>query len=220
MAFSSVNPKTGFNSTMVQVTVPEYFGRSSRSEIYNVKLKDTPAIFKTLRVVQNGKQPYLDITNGGGEEIPAEGGIITVNCEGNLEYVYFKLQYKKEKSDGSFETTFTDYSLKEGENIAVTCNGAPIATPGGPTNQGAKDKYALIAKLTFIKSSLAKDQQFRIIFSSNEDFSQPYVTHEYVRKGEDGELNLTKTELTFEATGGSQSITVTSNDVFVIEDPA
>lgn len=219
MAFSSVNPKTGFNSTQVQVTVPEYFGRNDRYETYTVKLKDTPAISKTLRVVQNGKQPYLDIINGGGEEIPAEGGMITVNCEGNLERVYFKLQYKKEKSDGTFETTFTDYSLKEGENIAVTANGAPI-TSGSSTAQGATDKYALIAKLTFIKSSLAKDQQFRIIFSSNEDFSQPYVTHEYVRKGEDGELNLTKTELTFEAAGGSQSITVTSNDVFVIEDPA
>lgn len=167
MAFANINPKTGFNITNVQISVPSYSGRDDRSETYKVKLVNSPSIYKNLTINQKGNNilEVIDPSEDTVITLPKIGGTILIQGISTTKNLYCKLNLKM--SDGNYGS----YILQDGESIEIIADGNIINNPGGPVpnDPGQNGTYDFEITINMTTNNTLSFKEIRIDIGNEYD---------------------------------------------------
>lgn len=194
--WAQLDKKTGTGNDTVQVTVAAYLGRNNRNTAIQVATKG--GVSKSVSVVQMGKAIY--ITKESDPNVGANATTATVEFETNVEK--FKLEIGNSGTVGSVKINNVDVPEADG-----------IYTPGG--DPGASGKYVVTVVVNFAANGSIQDKQYTVKASDPVD-AAVNATATITQSAADSNLTVSPEQLTFEATGGSKTITLTSNDSWTI----
>lgn len=194
--WASLDKKIGTGNDTVQVTVNAYLGRNTRNTA--IQVATNGGISKSVSVVQSGKAIY--ITKESDPNVGAEATTATVKFNTNVEK--FKLEMGNSGTVGSVKVDNVDVPEASG-----------IYTPAG--DPGASREYVVTVVVNFAANGSIKNKQYTVkaIDSVNAEVS---ATATITQSAADSNLTVSPEQLTFEATGGSKTITITSNDNWTI----
>lgn len=194
--WAHLDKKAGTGNDTVQVTVDAYSGRNPRNTAIQVATKG--GVSKSVSVVQKGKAIY--ITKGSDLNVGAEATTATVEFKTNVEK--FKLEIGNSGTVGSVKVNNVDVPEASG-----------IYTPaGGPGDSG---EYIVTVVVNFAANGSIQNKQYTVKASDsvNADVS---ATATITQSAANSNLTVSPEQLTFEATSGSKTITITSNDSWTI----
>lgn len=194
--WAHLDNKTGTGNGTVQVTVDAYLGRNDRNTAIQVATKG--GVSKSVSVVQSGKAIY--ITKESDPNVGAEATTATVKFKTNVGK--FKLGIGNSGTVGSVKVNNVDVPEAGG-----------IYTPAG--DPGASGEYVVTVVVNFAANGSIQNKQYTVkaIDSVNAEVS---ATATITQSAADSKLTVSPEQLTFEATGGSKTITLTSNDSWTI----
>lgn len=186
------------NSTQIQVTVPEYTGREGRSDNEGVKAQTAGGTQASALVSQAGVPEFIQgITNSP----------LALPNTASPETPVVNIQFRSNSTKISASVTSGDSWLSI---VGFVVNGE-AATLGSaiPNDPGALDAYIGGLKLSYSANSTSATRTATIRISTNGGSYVDYTINQY---GADSTITLTPNPLEFTAAGGTQTITVTSND--------
>lgn len=194
--WAHLDKKIGTGNDTVQVTVDAYLGRNPRNTA--IQVATNGGVSKSVSVVQNGKAIY--ITKESDPNVGAEATTATVAFKTNVGQ--FKLEIGNSGTVGSVKVNNVDVPEANG-----------IYTPAG--DPGASDEYTVTVVVNFAANGSIQNKQYTVKASDsvNEAVS---ATATITQSAADSNLTVSPEQLTFEATGGSNTITITSNDSWTI----
>lgn len=194
--WAHLDKKSGTGNSTVQVTVDAYLGRNARNT--SVQIAANGGVSKNVSVVQNGKAIY--ITKESDPNVGAAATTATVKFKTNVEK--FKLEIGKSSTVGSVKVN----------NVNVPEAGG-IYTPAG--DPGASGEYVVTVVVNFSANGTIQNKQYtaKVSDSVNAEVS---ATATITQSAADSNLTVSPGQLTFEATGGAKTITITSNDSWTI----
>lgn len=194
--WAHLDKQTGTGNDTVQVTVDAYFGRSDRNTA--VQVATNGGVSKSVSVVQRGKAIY--ITKESDPNVGAAATTATVKFKTNVEK--FKLKMGSSSTVGSVKVN----------NVNVPEAGG-IYTPAG--DPGASGEYEVTVVVNFAANGSIQNKQYTVkaIDSVNAEVS---ATATITQSAANSKLTVSPEQLTFEATGGSKTISITSNDKWTI----
>ena len=194
--WAHLDKKTGTGNGTVQVTVDAYLGRNARNTA--IQVATNGGVSKSVSVVQEGKTIY--ITKDPDPNVGAEATTATVTFKTNVEK--FKLEIGNSGTVGSVKVNNVDVPEANG-----------IYTPAG--DPGASGEYVVTVVVNFAANSSIQHKQYTVKAS---DFVNAEVsaTATITQSAADSNLTVSPEQLAFEATGGSKTITITSNDSWTI----
>lgn len=194
--WAHLDKKNGTGNSTVQVTVDAYLGRNNRNT--TIQVATNGGVSKSVSVVQNGKAIY--ITKESNPNVGAVATTATVKFKTNVEK--FKLAIGNSCTVGSVKVN----------NVNVPEAGG-IYTPAG--DPGGSGEYVVTVVVNFAANGSIQNKQYTVKASDsvNETVS---ATATITQSAADSNLTVSPGQLTFEATGGAQTITITSNDSWTI----
>lgn len=195
-AWAHLDKKTGTGNGTVQVTVDAYFGRNARNTAIQVATKG--GVSKSVSVVQNGKP--ISITKESDPNVGAEATTATVNFRTNVEK--FKLEIGNSGTVGSVKVNNVDVPEASG-----------IYTPA--KDPGASGIYVVTVVVNFAANGSIQNKQYTVKASDSVN-AEVSATAMITQSAANSNLTVSPEQLTFEATGGSKTITLTSNDSWTI----
>lgn len=194
--WAHLDKKTGTGNGTVQVTVDAYLGRNTRNTA--IQVATNGGVSKSVFVVQNDKAIYIakepDINVG------AEATTATVKFKTNVKE--FKLEIGNSGTVGSVKVNNVDVPEAGG-----------IYTPAG--DPGASGEYAVTVVVNFAANGSIQKKQYTVKASDSAN-AEVSATATITQSAADSNLTVSLEQLTFEATGGSKTITITSNDSWTI----
>lgn len=194
--WARLDKKSGTGDSTVQVTVDAYAGRNDRNT--SVQVATNGGINKSISVVQKGKPIY--IIKESDLNVGAAATTATVKFKTNVEK--FKLKIGNSGTVGSVKI----------DNVNVPeANG--IYTP--TRDPGASGQYTVTVVVNFAANGSIQNKQYTVKASDsvNEAVS---ATATITQSAANSNLTVSPEQLTFEATGGTQTITITSNDSWTV----
>lgn len=194
--WAHLDKQSGIGNHTVQVTVDAYLGRNNRNT--TIQVATNGGVSKSVSVVQTGKAIY--ITKESDPNVGAEATIATVKFKTNLEK--FKLEIGHSGTVGSVKVN----------NVNVPEAGG-IYTPAG--DPGARGEYVVTVVVNFAANSSIQNKQYTVKVSDSVN-AEVSATATITQSAADSNLTVSPGQLTFEATGGSKTITITSNDSWTI----
>lgn len=194
--WARLDKKSGTGNGTVQVTVDAYLGRHSRNT--NVQVATNGGISKNVFVVQSGKAIY--ITKDSDPNVGAAATTATVKFKTNVEK--FKLGIGNSCTVGSVKVNNVDVPEASG-----------IYTPAG--DPGAKGEYTVVVVVNFAANGSIQNKQYTVKASDSVN-AAVNATATITQSAADSNLTVSPEQLTFEATGGTKTITITSNDSWTI----
>lgn len=194
--WAHLDKKTGTGNGTVQVTVDAYFGRNARNTAIQVATKG--GVSKSVSVVQSGKAIY--ITKESDPNVGAEATTATVKFKTNV--AKFKLGIGNSGTVGSVKVNNVDVPEAGG-----------IYTPAG--DPGASGEYVVTVVVNFAANGSIQNKQYTVKASDSVN-TEVSATATITQSAADSKLTVSPEQLTFEATGGSKTITITSNDSWTI----
>lgn len=194
--WAHLDKKTGTGNGTVQVTVDAYLGRNARNTAIQVATKG--GVSKSVSVVQSGKAIY--ITKESDPNVGAEATTATVRFKTNVGK--FKLEIGKSGTIGSVKVN----------NVDVPESGG-IYTPAG--DPGASGEYVVTVVVNFAANGSIQNKQYTVKASDSVNV-EVSATTTITQSAADSNLTVSPEQLTFEATSGSKTITITSNDSWTI----
>lgn len=194
--WAHLDKKTGIGNNTVQVTVDAYLGRNARNTA--IQVATNGGVSKSVHVVQSGKAIY--ITKESDPNVGAKATTATVEFKTNVEK--FKLKIGNSGTVGSVKVN----------NVAVPEAGG-IYTPAG--DPGARGEYLVTVVVNFAANGSIKNKQYTVKASDSVN-AEVSATATITQSAADSNLTVSPEQLTFEATGGSKTITITSNDSWTI----
>lgn len=194
--WAHLDKKTGTGNGTVQVTVDAYLGRNARNTA--IQVATNGGVNKSVSVVQSGKAIY--ITKESDPNVGAEATTATVKFKTNV--ANFKLEMGNSGTVGSVKVN----------NVDVPESGG-IYTPAG--DPGASDEYVVTVVVNFAANGSIQNKQYTVKASDSVN-AEVSATATITQSAADSNLTVSPEQLTFEATGGSKIITITSNDSWTI----
>lgn len=194
--WAHLDKKSGTGNSTVQVTVDAYLGRNNRNT--TIQVATNGGINKSVSVVQNGKAIY--ITKESDPNVGAEATTATVIFKTNVEK--FKLEIGNSGTVGSIKI----------DDIYISEVGG-IYTPAG--DPGASGEYVVIVVVNFAANGSIQNKQYTVKASDSVN-AEVSATATITQSAADSNLTVSPEQLTFEATGGAKTITITSNDSWTI----
>lgn len=194
--WAHLDKKTGTGNGTVQVTVDAYLGRNARNTAIQVATKG--GVSKSVSVVQSGKAIY--ITKESDPNVGAEATTATVKFKTNVKE--FKLEIGNSGTVGSVKVNNVDVPEAGG-----------IYTPAG--DPGASGEYIVTVVVNFAANGSIQNKQYTVKASDSVN-AEVSATATITQSAADSNLTVSPEQLTFEATGGSKTITITSNDSWTI----
>lgn len=194
--WAHLDKKTGTGNGTVQVTVDAYLGRNSRNTAIQVATKG--GVSKSVSVVQSGKAIY--ITKESDPNVGAEATTATVKFKTNV--AKFKLGIGNSGTVGSVKVNNVDVPEANG-----------IYTPAG--DPGASGEYVVTVVVNFAANGSIQNKQYTVKASDSVN-AEVSATATITQSAADSNLTVSPGQLTFEAAGGSKTITITSNDSWTI----
>ena len=194
--WAHLDKKSGTGTATVQVTVDAYFGRNDRNTKIQVATKG--GVSKDVSVVQSGKAIY--IIRDSDRNVAATATTATVKFKTNVEK--FKLKIGNSGTVGSVKVNNVDVPEAGG-----------IYTPAG--DPGASGEYVVTVVVNFAANGSIQNKQYTVKASDSVSAAVS-ATATITQSAADSNLTVSPEQLTFEATGGSKTITITSNDSWTI----
>lgn len=194
--WARLDKKIGTGNSIVQVTVDAYRGRNNRNTTIQVATKG--GVSKSVFVVQNGKAIY--ITKESDPNVGAEATTATVKFQTNVNK--FKLEIGNSGTVGSVKVNDVDVPEADG-----------IYTPAD--DPGASGEYVVTVVVNFAANGSIQDKQYTVKASDSVN-AEVSATATITQSAADSNLTVSPEQLTFEATGGAKTITITSNDSWTI----
>lgn len=195
--WARLDKRSGTGNATVQVTVDAYSGRNARST--SVQVATNGGVSKSVSVVQNGKAIY--ITNESDPNVGAAATTATVEFKTNVEK--FKLEIGNSGTIGSVRVN----------NVDVPEAAGGIYTPA--SDPGAMGEYIVTVVVNFAANGSIKNKQYTVKASDSVN-AEVSATATITQSAADSNLTVSPEQLTFEATGGTKTITITSNDSWTI----
>ena len=194
--WAHLDKKSGTGNGTVQVTVDAYLGRNPRNT--SVQVATNGGVSKNVSVVQNGKAIY--ITKESDPNVGAAATTATVKFRTNVEK--FKLEIGNSGTVGSVKVNNVDVPEAGG-----------IYTPAG--DPGASSEYTVTVVVNFAANGSIQNKQYTVKASDSVN-AEVSATATITQSAADSNLTVSPEQLTFEATGGAKTITITSNDSWTI----
>lgn len=194
--WAHLDKNSGTGSSTVQVTVDAYSGRNNRNT--TIQVATNGGVSKSVFVVQNGKAIY--ITKESDLNVGAEATTATIRFKTNVEK--FKLEMGNSGTVGSVKVNNVDVPEASG-----------IYTPAG--DPGAKGEYVVTVVVNFAANGSIQTKQYTVKVSDSVN-AEVSATATITQSAADSNLTVSPGQLTFEATGGAKTITITSNDSWTI----
>lgn len=194
--WAHLDKKTGTGNGTVQVTVDYYLGRNARNTAIQVATKG--GVSKSVSVVQSGKAIYINKEPD--PNVGAEATTATVKFKTNV--AKFKLGIGNSGTVGSVKVNNVDVPEASG-----------IYTPAG--DPGASGEYVVTVVVNFAANGSIQNKQYTVKASDSVN-AEVSATATITQSAADSNLTVSPGQLTFEATGGSKTITITSNDSWTI----
>lgn len=194
--WARLDKKTGTGNGTVQVTVDAYLGRNARNTA--IQVATNGGVSKSVSVVQSGKAIYF--TKESDPNVGAEATTATVKFKTNAEK--FKLGIGNSGTVGSVKVNNVDVPEAGG-----------IYTPAG--DPGASGEYVVTVVVNFAANGSIQNKQYTVKASDSVN-AEVSATATITQSAADSNLTVSPEQLTFEATGGSKTITITSNDSWTI----
>lgn len=194
--WAHLDKKTGTGNGTVQVTVDAYLGRNARNTAIQVATEG--GVSQSVSVVQSGKAIY--ITKESDPNVGAEATTATVKFKTNVKE--FKLEIGNSGTVGSVKVNNVDVPEAGG-----------IYTPAG--DPGASGEYEVTVVVNFAANGSIHNKQYTVKASDSVN-AEVSATATITQSAADSNLTVSPGQLTFEATGGSKTITITSNDSWTI----
>lgn len=194
--WARLDKKSGTGNSTVQVTVNAYLGRNTRNT--SVQVATNGGVSKSVSVVQSGKAIY--ITKESNPNVGAAATTATVKFKTNV--AKFKLGIGNSGTVGSVKVN----------NVNVPEAGG-IYTPAG--DPGASGEYVVTVVVNFAANGSIQNKQYTVKASDSVN-AEVSATATITQSAADSNLTVSPEQLTFEATGGAKTITITSNDSWTI----
>jgi hypothetical protein len=194
--WAHLDKKSGTGNGTVQVTIDAYLGRNDRNT--SVQVATNGGVSKNVSVVQNGKAIY--ITKESDPNVGAAATTATVKFKTNVEK--FKLEIGNSGTVGSVKVNNVDVPEAGG-----------IYTPAG--DPGASSEYTVTVVVNFAANGSIQNKQYTVKASDSVN-AEVSATATITQSAADSNLTVSPEQLTFEATGGAKTITITSNDSWTI----
>lgn len=194
--WARLDKKSGTGNSTVQVTVDAYLGRNARNTSVQVATKG--GVSKNVSVVQNGKAIY--ITKESDPNVGAAATTATVKFKTNV--AEFKLGIGNSGTVGSVKVNNVDVPEVGG-----------IYTPAG--DPGASGEYTVTVVVNFAANGSIQNKPYTVKASDSVN-AEVSATATITQSAADSNLTVSPEQLTFEATGGAKTITITSNDSWTI----
>lgn len=194
--WAHLDKRSGTGNSTVQVRVDAYLGRNARNTI--VQVATNGGVRRNVSVVQNGKAIY--IAKDSDPNVGATATTATVKFKTNVEK--FKLEIGNSGTVGSVKV----------DNVDIPEAGG-IYTPAG--DPGASGEYIVTVVVNFAANGSIQNKQYTVKASDpvNAEVSD---TATITQSAADSRLTISPEQLTFEATGGAKTMTITSNDSWTI----
>lgn len=197
--WAHLDKNSGTGNGTVQVTVDAYLGLGRNSRNTTIQVTTNGGVSKSILVVQKGKGIY--ITKEPDPNVGAEATTATVKFKTNVEK--FKLEIGNGGTVGSVKVN----------NVDVPETGG-IYTPVG--NPGASNEYVVTVVVNFAANgSIHQNKQYTVKVSDSIN-AKVSATATITQSAANPNLTVSPEQLTFEATGGTKTITITSNDSWTI----
>lgn len=197
--WARLDKKTGTGNGTVQVTVDAYFGRNARNTA--IQVATNGGVSKSVSVVQRGKAIYINKESDPNVgAVGAEATTATVKFKTNVEK--FKLEIGNSGTVGSVKVNNVDVPEAGG-----------IYTPAG--DPGASGEYVVTVVVNFAANGSIQNKQYTVKASDSVN-AEVSATATITQSAADSNLTVSPEQLTFEATDGSKTITITSNDSWTI----
>lgn len=177
---------------MVLVTVDAYQGRNDRNT--TIQVATNGGVSKSVSVVQKGKA--IHITKDPDPNVGAEATTATVKFKTNVEK--FKLEIGNSGTVGSVKVN--EVAVPEAGGIYT-----PAADPG------ASGVYVVTVVVNFAANGSIQNKQYTVKASDSVN-AEVSATATITQSAANSNLTVSPEQLTFEATGGAKTITITSND--------
>lgn len=194
--WAHLDKKSGTGNSTVQVTVDAYLGRNDRNT--SVQIATNGGVSKNVSVVQKGKAIY--IIKGSDPNVGAAATTATVTFKTNVKQ--FKLEIGNSGTVGSVKINNVDVPEADG-----------IYTPAG--DPGASGGYVVTVVVNFAANDSIQNKQYTVKASDSVN-AEVSATATITQSAADSNLTVSPEQLTFEATGGAKTITITSNDSWTI----
>lgn len=194
--WAHLDKKTGKGNGTVQVTVDAYLGRNARNTA--IQVATNGGVSKSVSVVQSGKAIY--ITKESDPNVGAEATTATVKFKTNVRK--FKLEIGNSCTVGSVKVNNVDVPEASG-----------IYTPAG--DPGASGEYVVTVVVNFAANGSIQNKHYTVKASDSVN-AEVSATATITQSAANSNLTVSPEQLTFEATGGSKTITITSNDSWTI----
>lgn len=194
--WAHLDKKSGTGNSTVQVTVDAYLGRNDRNT--SVQIATNGGVSKNVSVLQNGKASY--ITKDSNPNVGAAATTATVKFKTNVKN--FKLEIGNSGTVGSVKVNNVDVPEASG-----------IYTPAG--DPGASGVYIVTVVVNFAANGSIQNKQYTVKASDSVN-AEVSATATITQSAADSNLTVSPEQLTFEATGGAKTITITSNDSWTI----
>ena len=194
--WAHLDKNSGTGNSTVQVTVDAYLGRDARNT--NVQVATNGGVSKNVSVVQNGKAIY--ITKESDPNVEAAATTATVTFKTNLKA--FKLKIGNSGTVGSVKVNKVNVPEADG-----------IYTPAD--DPGASNEYVVTVVVNFAANGSIQNKQYTVKASDSVN-AEVSATATITQSAADSNLTVSPEQLTFEATGGAKTITITSNDRWTI----
>lgn len=194
--WAHLDKQNGTGNSTVQVTIDAYLGRNSRNT--SVQIATNGGVSKNVSVVQKGKAIY--ITKESNPNVGAAATTATVKFKTNVEK--FKLEIGNSGTVGSVKVNNVDVPEAGG-----------IYTPAG--DPGASNEYVVTVVVNFAANGSIQNKQYTVKASDSVN-AEVSATATITQSAAGSNLTVSPEQLTFEATGGAKTITITSNDSWTI----
>lgn len=194
--WAHLDKKSGTGNSTVQVTVDAYLGRNNRNT--TIQVATNGGVSKSVSVVQNGKAIYINKESD--PNVGAEATTATVKFKTNVEK--FKLEIGNSGTVGSVKVN--DVNVPETGGIYT-----PVGDPG------ASGEYVVTVVVNFAANGSIQNKQYTVKASDSVN-AEVSATATITQSAADSNLTVSPGQLTFEATGGAKTITITSNDSWTI----
>lgn len=194
--WAHLDKNNGTGNDIVQVTVDAYLGRNARNT--SVQIATKGSVSKNVSVVQNGKAIY--ITKESDPNVGATATTATVKFKTNV--AKFKLGIGDSGTVGSVKVNNVDVPEAGG-----------IYTPAD--DPGASGEYVVTVVVNFAANGSIQNKQYTVKASDSVN-AEVSATATITQSAADSNLTVSPEQLTFEATGGAKTITITSNDSWTI----
>lgn len=194
--WAHLDKNSGTGNSTVQVTVDSYLGRNNRNT--TIQVATNGGISKSISVLQNGKAIYINKDSD--PNVGAVATTATVKFKTNL--AKFKLEIGNSGTVGSVKVNNVDVPEAGG-----------IYTPA--SDPGAISGYVVTVVVNFAANSSIQNKQYTVKASDSVNAAVS-ATATITQSAADSNLTVSPEQITFEATGGAKTITITSNDSWTI----